>query len=89
MANVTNYVSKKISSGTTEGNVALNVKEFKLISNESANTITINFDNATTEEGAIELLTGQSIENFRVFCKTLYHKASGASSTLKVIGMIE
>jgi len=83
--NVTNYVSLKLTANIEEQNVALNTNVFKLIKNVSANTVTINIDNDTTEDNTIELATNESIENFYVYCKTLYYKASGDASTLKII----
>ena len=51
--------------------------------------VTINIDNLTTEENAIELVAGASIENFETYCKTFYYKASADGSVLKVIGLRE
>ena len=65
MANVTGYVSKELTANILEQNVTLNVNEFYLINNISANIVTINLDNTCTEDGAIKLAAGQSIENFK------------------------
>ena len=89
MANITGYVSKKLTANQAEQNVVLGVNIFQLIKNESANTVTINIDNATTESDSIELIAGASIENFKVYCKTLYYKASADGSTLKIIALRE
>lgn len=89
MANITGYVSKKLTANIAEQNVALGVNIFQLIKNESANTITINIDNLTTEENAIELVAGASITNFETYCKTLYYKAGADASTLKIIALRE
>jgi len=87
MANITGYVSKKLTANQAEQNVALGVNVFQLIKNESANVVTINIDNLTTEADSIELIAGASIENFNVYCKTLYYKASVDGSVLKVIAL--
>lgn len=87
MANVTGYVSKKLTANIAEQNVVLGISVFKLIKNASVNTVTINVDNATGDADFIELAAGESIENFKVYCKTLYYKASADGSILKVIGM--
>ena len=87
MANVTGYVSKKLTANIAEQNVVLGINVFKLIKNTSSNVVTINIDNATTEADSIELAAGESIENFNIYCKTLYYKASVDGSTLKVIGL--
>ena len=89
MANVTGYVSKKLTANQAEQNVALGVNIFQLIKNESANVVTINIDNLTTEENAIELVAGASIENFETYCKTFYYKAGADASTLKIIALRE
>jgi len=89
MANITGYVSKKLTANQAAQSVALDTNVFQLIKNESANTVTINIDNLVTEEGAIELVAGASIENFKVYCKTLNYKASADGSTLKVIALRE
>lgn len=85
MANVTGYVSKKLTANVAEQNVTLNVEGFYLINNTSANVVTINIDNATTEDNAIELAAGQTIENFNQYCKVLYYKAAVDGSVLKIL----
>ena len=87
METVAKYVSKKLTANIAEQNVVLGISVFKLIKNISANTVTINIDNATNIANTIELAAGESIENFKVYCKTLYYKASADGSILKVIGM--
>jgi hypothetical protein len=87
MANVTNYVSKKLTANILEQSVTLNTNVFKLIKNTSSNTVTINIDNATTEDNTIELGANESIENFNAYCKTLYYKASADNSVLKIIAL--
>ena len=87
MANITGYVSKKLVANIAEQNVALGVNIFQLIKNESANTVTINIDNLTTEDNSIEIVAGASITNFETYCKTLYYKASADASTLKIIAL--
>jgi hypothetical protein len=87
MANAVKHVSQEITAGTTEGNVAIDVKKFNLIVNDSANTLTLNFDNATTDSNAIILKSGEKIENLEVPCYTLYHKASGSSSKFRIIAI--
>jgi len=89
MANVTGYVSKKLVANQAEQSITLDVNEFYLINNTSANTITINLDNPSADGNEIELDPGQSIENFKEYCKVLYYKASANGSTLKVIGKRE
>jgi len=89
MANITGYVSKKLTANQAEQSVALNVNEFYLINNTSANIVTINLDNATNEDNAIELAAGQSIENFKEYCKVLYYKATADASTLQIIAKRE
>jgi len=89
MANVTGYVSKELTANILEQNVTLNVNEFYLINNTSANIVTINLDNLTTEDNAIELSAGQSIENFKEYCKVLYYKAAADASTLQIIAKRE
>ena len=89
MANVTNYISKKLAANVLEQSVALDTNVFKLIKNASANIVTINIDNATTEDGAIELGANESIENFNAYCKVLYYVADVDASTLKIIALRE
>ena len=87
MANVTGYISRKLTAMVAEKNEVLGINVFKLIKNTSANVITINIDNATNEPDTIELASGEAIENFKVYCKTLYYKASADTSSLKIIGL--
>jgi len=87
MANITGYVSKKLTANIAEQSVVLDTNIFQLIKNASANTVTINIDNLTTEDNSIELAANESIENFESYCKTLYYKASVDGSTLKIIAL--
>jgi len=89
MANVTGYVSKKLTANIAAQSVNIDTNVFQLIKNESANTITINIDNLVTEDGAIELVAGAFIENFPIYCKSLHYNASGDASTLKIIALRE
>jgi len=89
MANITGYVSKKLVANVAEQSITLDINKFYLIKNTSANVVTINLDNLTTEDNAIELEAGQSIENFDEYCKVLYYKASVNGSILKIIGKRE
>lgn len=89
MANIAGHVSKKLTANQAEQHITLDVKGFYLIKNESANVITINLDNATTEDNSIEFAAGESIENFNQYCKELYYKASVNGSVLKIIGSRE
>jgi hypothetical protein len=89
MANVTGYVSKKLTANIAAQYVTLDVNGFYLILNTSANVVTINLDNLVTEEGAIELAAGQSIENFKEYCKVLHYNSAADGSVLKVIGKRE
>ena len=89
MANITGYVSKKLIANIAEQSITLDVNKFYLIKNVSANVITINLDNLTTEDNTIELEAGQSMENFDQYCKVLYYKASVDGSILKIIGKRE
>ena len=86
MANTVGYVSRTLDADIAEKNITLDTKEFLLIYNASANVVTINIDNATTEDGAIVLAAGQKIENFNQFCHNLYYKAAGDNSIVYVIG---
>ena len=87
MANNVGYVSKTLDADIAEKNIALGIKEFSLIYNASANAVTINIDNATTEANTIILAAGQKIENFAQPCTTLYYKAAADNSTVYVIGI--
>lgn len=87
MANNVGYVSKTLDADTAEKSIALGIKEFSLIYNASANVVTINIDNATTEDNAIILAAGQKIENFAQPCTTLYYKAASNDSVVYVIGI--
>jgi len=89
MANITGYVSKKLVANVAEQSISLDVNKFYLIKNISANVITVNLDNATTEDNAIELEAGEFMENFDQYCKVLYYKASVNASILKVIAKRE
>ena len=89
MANITGYVSKKLTANIAAQSVTLDTNVFQLIKNESANTITINIDNFSTEADAIELVSGASIENFPVYCKVFHYKAAADASTLKIIALRE
>jgi len=87
MANITGYVSKQLTANIAEQSVELGISVFKLIKNTTANTVTINIDNATTEANTIVLGANESIENLNVYCKTLYYKSSADATALKVIGL--
>ena len=87
MANTVGYVSKTLDADIAEKNIELGIKEFSLIYNASANVVTINIDNATTEANTIILAAGQKIENFAQPCSTLYYKAAVDNSTVYVIGI--
>lgn len=87
MANTVGYVSKTLDADIAEKSIALGIKEFSLIYNASANVVTINIDNATTEANTIILAAGQKIENFPQPCTTLYYKAAGDNSVVYVIGI--
>ena len=89
MANITGYVSKKLTANIAAQSVTLDVSGFYLILNTSANVVTINLDNLVTEDGAIELAAGQSIENFKEYCKVLHYNAAADASVLKIIGKRE
>jgi len=89
MANTTGYVSKKLTANILAQSVTLDAKGFYLISNTSANVVTINLDNLVTEDGAIELAAGQSLENFKEYCKVLHYNSAADGSVLKVIGKRE
>jgi len=89
MANITGYVSKKLTANILAQSVTLDVNGFYLISNTSANVVTINLDNLVTEEGAIELAAGQSLENFKEYCKVLHYNSAADGSVLKIIGKRE
>jgi len=87
MANTVGYVSKTLDADTAEKSIVLGIDEFSLIYNASANIVTINIDNATTEANTIILAAGQKIENLSIPCGTLYYKAAGENSVFYVIGI--
>lgn len=86
---VKDYVSKKLTANIAEQQVTLDAKGFYLISNESANVVTINMDEVTTGDNAIEIGAGKSLENFKTSCKELYYKAAANGSTLQIIASRE
>jgi spore germination protein GerM len=87
MANVVNYVSIAPTVGTTESSTAVRVKKIHLLVNDHAsNTLTVNFDNATTEANTIVLKAGERIENLDIEVGTIYYKGSGAGTNFRFIG---
>jgi len=81
-------VTKNLTATATEASVAVNVKDIKLISNDSATcTLALGFDNATTGTIAISLKPGESMTDLmEIGCTTLYYKST-ASCTFRFYGM--
>ena len=87
MANNVGYVSKTLDADTgADKTITLDIKEFQLIYNASANVVTLNLDNATSEANYITLAAGQKIENWKQPCHVLYYKAGADNSTVYIIG---
>lgn len=67
MSNVVGYISKTLDADTVEKSVEINCKEILLIKNASGNTITLNFDNDTSEDNTIVLSANEKLENWGLF----------------------
>lgn len=72
------FVTKNLVATDTEESVAVNVRDIKLISNDSAtNTLTLGFDNATAGITSVSLKAGESITDLmEIGCTILYYKST-------------
>ncbi len=89
MANITDFVTLSETATTSQGSTVVNCKEIKLIKNDGAVDLTIGIDNAIADGNTITLKAGESVENFPVFCKTLYYKTDSSTAAFRFIGLRE
>ena len=85
----TNFVGRSLVANISEQNLTLNMSFINVIVNDSVNTITVAFDQATTANNTMILKTGESRENVAIPFKKLYYKASADGSAFRVEGIVK
>lgn len=88
MANINPYKFSKLTAGTVSAAATLNVSEFMMIKNLSANTLTLGIDNMTTVANYILVDPLDTLYNLPFGCSTLYYKADVAASDFEVFGLV-
>jgi len=83
----TSFIGRDLVANLAEQNVELNMAFINLIVNDSQNTITITFDEATTSSNVMVFKAGEQRTNIPVPFEKLYYKASADTSALRIEGL--
>ena len=84
----TNLIARSLTANIVEQNVALNMGFVYLISNDSANVVTLSFDIASaTATELMVLKAGEARTNLDLSIGTLYYKADVDSSAIRIEGL--
>ena len=84
---MTNFIGRSLTANIAEQNVELNMAFINLIVNDSANTITVTFDEATTSSNVMVFKAGEQRTNIAVPFENLYYKADVDTSALRIEGL--
>lgn len=84
----TNFVGRSLTANQAEQNVALNMSYVYMISNDSANQVTLSFDVASASATELMILkAGESRTNLDFAIGTLYYKAGADNSAIRIEGL--
>jgi hypothetical protein len=84
----TNFMGRSLTANIAEQHVDLNMGFIYLISNDSANTVTLSFDIASASATELMVLkAGESRLNLDFPIGTLYYKADVDTSALRIEGL--
>jgi len=84
---MTNFIGRSLTANEIEQNVELNMAFINLIVNDSANTVTVTFDEATTSLNVMVFKAGEKRTNIAVPFKKLHYKASADTSAFRIEGL--
>ena len=84
---MTNFIGRSLVANQAEQNVELDMAFINLIVNDSANTITVTFDEATTSSNVMVFKAGEQRTNIAVPFENLYYKADVDTSALRIEGL--
>ena len=89
---VKNHISLTLTASGASQSSTLDAKSIVFISNDSANDITINFEDDVTGTGStgstILLKTGESIEDLEQPVGLLYYIATGGDSSFRILAKL-
>jgi len=84
----TNFKGRSLTANIVEQSVALNMGYIYMISNDSANVVTLSFDIASaTATELMVLKAGEARTNLDLSIGTLYYKADVDSSAIRIEGL--
>lgn len=87
MSNSVFFRSLNGTAGTTELSASVDVKNIKLLINDSVNAITFGFDIAyASNDDKVVLNAGEKLTNIDIPVKTLYYKGAADNSTFRFMG---
>jgi len=83
-----NFIGRKLTANILEQHVDLNMGYVYLISNDSANVVTLSFEGASASATELMILNaGESRTNLDLSIGTLYYKAAADTSYIRIEGL--
>ncbi len=84
----TNFIGRSLTANILEQNVALNMGFVYMVSNDSANVVTLSFEVASASATELMVLkAGESRTNLDFPIGTLYYKADVNTSAVRIEGL--